>query len=196
MTAVLKDWSLSAPDGWGSWPPGAGAEHADRVAAELASSPEAAEVVRAAVLSMDRTLPRDERPLLTAAVWVPDPASGEMAAFLVVEVVTVGTPDAPATVDDYVRAASRRRRPRGVKVFSSDVSRTTVPAGPAVVEVLVSAERRSPTVTCEHTWSVFPPGTIHAIQLHFATRHPAIQGELVEQAAAIASSLSVVVGEP
>lgn len=195
MNAVLKDWAMSAPEGWGTWPPGAGAEHADRVASELSSSPEAAEVVRAAVLWMDRTLPRDERPLLTAGIWVPDPANGEMAAFLVAEVVMRGTPEQPATVEDYVKAVSRRRRPRGVKVFSSEVSRTTVPAGPAVVELLVSAERRSSKVTCEHTWSVFPPGTIYAIQLHFSTLHPALQGALVEQAAAIASSLSVELGD-
>lgn len=195
MSAVLKDWSLSAPDGWGSWPPGAGAEHADRVASELSNSPEAAEVVRAAVLWMDKTVPHDERPFLTAAIWVPDPGSGEMAAFMVVEVVTLGTPEQLVTADDYARAVARRRRPRGVKVFSSDVSQTTVPAGPAVVELLVSAERRSPKVTCEHTWSVFPPGTIYGIQLHFSTMHPALQGALVEQAASIASSLSLVLGD-
>lgn len=103
------------------------------------------------------------------------------------------------------RAARRRNNPRGFgggvsacRVQPSPATRgegvrhstslTDTDAGPAVIEVLVTAERRSRQVISGIVWTVFPPGSNQAVRLEFTTPIPAMFEALSTQSVVIARS--------
>ena len=185
MIRQIEDWHVGIPAGWGSWFPHEAAQTADQVAAALGVNPAAQARVRESVMTLDATVGTGM--ILSAAVWVPDASTGEPCGFLQVELLGVET-TREASAEEYLHAVSSRRQRRGVKVFDHSTSLTDTDAGPAVIEVLVTAERRSRQVISGIVWTVFPPGSNQAVRLEFTTPIPAMFEALSTQSVVIARS--------
>ena len=192
MTGWITDWSGGVPDGWASWEPGQAVGSAEGVAERLADGDAARERVRAAVLGIDADLPL-ERALLSAAVWVPDPSSGEPLAMLLAELAIPTERGVPVGFEGYLRAAAAPPPWRfGRKVFEHSVTTVEVPVGRAVLERLVMAERREP-VTTAVTFTIFPDGTDEAIRLTLSSLVPAAADVLLEQGHSMAEAVTATI---
>jgi len=189
MTSSILKYELGALPGWAGWAPGRGTAQADEVAAALGATPQAQARVREAVLVFDARIP----PVgahLSAALWVPDPATGEVWGFLLVDLM-VGDPARPTTPEEFLAAVRKPEKQRGLKVLDYSVSAGDKPAGPVVVQVETTAPKRSGLVLTSITWTVFPPGSHEGIRLEFHTPSPAAADALEQESVDIVNTLSI-----
>jgi hypothetical protein len=189
VTVPIRNYDLGAPAGWASWAPGRGASQADEVAAALGTTPEARARVREAVLAFDERVP-SEGGHLGAAVWVPDPSTGEPWGYLLVDLL-VGDPARPTTPAEFLHAVRRPTKRRGWKVLDYSVAPGDKPAGPMVVQFEVTAPKRSGAVQTSFTWTVFPPGSHEGIRLVFDAPSPAAADALELETVDIVNTLTV-----
>ncbi|MGY4644813.1 hypothetical protein [Cellulomonas sp. URHB0016] len=187
MTKVLADYTLGAPEDWGGWTPGNGLAEADEVAELLADGDAARARVREAVLTFDKGL-GDDRAVLNAAVWVPDRATGELGAFLRVDLLELGG----QTADEWLRTQRRPRRERGVKVFHWSTDLREMPAGQASVVVRTWAHERTKVVVADVVWTLFPDGSSQGLQLEFTAASPELADTVGHQSVTVVETVNVV----
>lgn len=188
MGSQIGAWTLGAPTDWGSWVPHRATERLDHVAAELADGEQARDRVRAGMVAFDDVLPGG--PVLTAAVWVPDRASGEVCGVLMAEILVDVFPG-PDPVGAFVTLARRPPRVRGVRTFHYSVRRGEVPAGPAAIQARTWAEKSRHLVASAVVWTIIPPGSSEAIRIELNTPVPSMYEALVDASIQIARTLTV-----
>ncbi|MGV8967388.1 MAG: hypothetical protein ACOH2F_14045 [Cellulomonas sp.] len=187
----VDTFDLGTSDRWASWTPGDGVAGAEGAAALLGSTPPAQARVREAIEVFDRRMPLDRAMCLMGALWVPDASSGEPWAFLLVDLLVSTDPGDPVTAEDYLFMTSKAPKQRGLKVFDYSAAAATVAAGPAVIQVEVSATKKERDVTSTVVWTVFPPGSHEAVRLSFSSPAPAVSEAFSEETSAVAHGLSV-----
>jgi len=127
---------------WATWPAGQEAQHAERVAAEVASTPVAREVVRRWVHEAPSKVRGDGTPA-GLMLWVPDPTTGEVG--WIGSVWVLGWPGVRPTRDEYVAQAQAFEGDAGMRVLHHRVVALDdgMAGGPGVIESLVVAPLRS-----------------------------------------------------
>jgi hypothetical protein len=138
-------------------------------------------------------------PHAMAAIWVPDPGTGDPQGVLTVDLV-LADPGRPLSTEYYRHLISRTQRP-GTTVLDQSVEDITLPAGPAVRErerIARSAGRlfsRRQTVYECVMFTVFPTGASDALQLTFSTDALDFGDAMAADADATATTLNVLLGE-
>lgn len=197
MSSITR-WGLGLPDAWGGWPTQGSVCPADAVASRLTENARAAERVRHAVLQIHESVAVTGAAHVGAAIWVPDPSSGDVYAGMVATLTDRRRDDgAPGLVgpDEYREMVKERPRREGTKVFHRSVDRTQVSAGAAVVVVETTADRfTGREVVSTARWTVFPGDAVDAVELEFSTLIPAVSEEVVDVAALVATTLRVELG--
>jgi hypothetical protein len=195
MSAPVTRCEVGFPSDWIAWTVGEGPERSAALAARRTDDPQAQDALRATVEGTDASLV-SLGGVVTGALWVPDASTAEVLAVGRVELLA-GDPGRPFTRDELL-VAKRGEKNRAVKVFDRGVEPAEVPAGPAVVEITLLAEKRGvlarasvEAVQLRLTYTVVPPGTYDAIEIELVTTHPELLDALGPQAQAIASSLVV-----
>lgn len=184
---IGRFWYSTSPT-WGTWSPHEGDQQADEVAAEVTETAAGRSRVASIIRERDNDIARI--PLLVgAATWVPDPAAGLPMAFMFSGLVR-GDQTTP-TAASYLAEATTRKPERGAKRFDHDAALIDLPIGPAVVEVAISAPKRSRSVVCTVDWMAFPTGFSDTIFLHYQTPFPELLDSLQDEAEAVAHSLVV-----
>ena len=194
MAEKIKDYRIGAPPTWGSWVPREAAGHVDAVAEKVATGEAAQARVREAVLLFDATVPVDTAPL-TAAVWVPEPSTGEIYGFLFADLLR-GETGAALSAEVFLQRVKKAPRERGVKLFDHSTSAAEVEAGPAVIEMRRWAEKGSGQVLSSVAWTIFAPGASEAVRLEFTTPVAQVFDALTDESVVIANTVRLELGEP
>ncbi|MGN8244152.1 hypothetical protein ACTHAM_001051 [Cellulomonas soli] len=155
------------------------------MAAELGSIDEARAMVAAAVDWVDE---REATPgLIDLAIWVPDPTTGVTAGVLTVVLADV-TPG-PDPAGRWLHDIRRKPRLRGIRVLHHDTAPARVNAGPTVLELLTTADKRTGQITAQALWRIFPDDADGAIGLTVRTTELALTPALVADSELIAQGL-------
>ena len=198
MTAPIVGIKVGMPEGWLGWDGGLAHEQVDDLVAPVVD-PERRETLRQLILDTDAKVTAVGL-VVAVAIWVPDIDSSGALAVMRAELRT-GDPAQPLTHEALLDGRTHDPM-RGYQVFDRTVVALEIPAGPAVAEVTVLAERRGglfrrrpAALETRITYSVTPPESHDVAELEFVTFEPALLDALVEAARAMASSLQVRVGE-
>ena len=200
MPGIISAYTMGFPPGWFGWEVGQGEDRANAIAERAADGAEAQALVRHGVVSFD-ALCRQQGVFYAAAVWVPDRSTGGCPALASLELLT-GPTDRDASFEDALRLAQAGRSARGFTVFDRGVQEMDLPAGPAICEVTVLAEKRprfarrggADPVESRVEITVFPPGCSDILRLQVVTRETDLLEALAEAARTMAESLTVDVG--
>jgi len=188
----ITSWDLGAQVEWSGWDPGTGAAEADRIVAQLATTPPARDRVRLAVTAADRA--SSEPACVLVALWVPDATTGEPLADLTATLI--GTePGQVLDADEIAAGFARPSRTPGAKVLHHDTARTEVDAGAAVVVTRTVATRATRQVLVTVEWTVVPPDSADGMQLVFSTPYSAIAERMADESVAIVNALRLETGE-
>jgi hypothetical protein len=119
--------------------------------------------------------------------WVPD-GSGDVAAGLACELLAEA-PDGPDAAEAYLGRVQRkiyRSRRTATRVTYHTAGLREVAAGRAVVTL-----RSHGVVRHEVIWTVFPPGSVEAVELRFDTRSTPRYQDVMDEAELIGERLGV-----
>lgn len=198
MSSEIEGWTHAYPDDihWGGWCPG---DNADGVAREIARNIATTDPGRAllqrSVLAVNSTAVAKKGVVGTAAVWVPDPAEGEVRGVLMA--LRQGFRH-PREADPEAFVARNWRRDYGgwrAKISERAAEVVDCPAGRCVIETIVGRLRFERTVQAYSSFFVFPAdGTPEAVQLAFNTVHLDQLVELTVLGRSIADSLEITTG--
>jgi len=127
-----------------------------------------------------------------AAVWVPDPEAGDVAAVMRIVLVV---DDGPLTLQRYRDVIEPDQR-HGVEVLGQrEITEIDVPAGPTLcVKERVARGRLFRDVEEHVIYTVFPPDSDEALDVAFSTPYLSLAPQLIEDAELMVSSLRVEVG--
>lgn len=198
MLAPITSVKVGIPDGWIGWDGGQAHEQVDSLTADV-TDPTTRDALRQLILDTDTKATATG--LVTAvALWVPDANPRTAQAVMRAELRT-GDPAQPLSHEALLHA--RTNDPLwGYHVTDRSVIALGVPAGPAVAEVTILAQRRGflgrrlAPPQARILYSVTPPGSYDVAELELVTHDPQLLDALVEQARTIAASLQVRLGEP
>lgn len=191
-------WTHAYPDDehWGGWNPGS---EAHRVAAEIADriahTAPARALLTTSVAAVNEAAVRKQGAVGTAAVWVPDPGTGEVRGVLM-EMLHAFKDLEEAKPEAFVARNWRRDYGRWrVKITERAAEIVGCPAGRCVIETIVGRLRGERTVQAYSSFFVFPAdGTPEAVQLAFNTVHLDQLVELTTLGRSIANSLEITTG--
>jgi hypothetical protein len=133
-----------------------------------------------------------------AAIWVPNPATGDTQGVLTVDLV-LADPGKPLSTEYYRDLIAHTERP-GTTVLDQQIEDIELSAGPAVRErerIARSAGRlfsRRQTVYECVMFTVFPTGASDALQLTFSTDALDFGDAMAADADAAAATLNVLLG--
>lgn len=125
--------------------------------------------------------------LAGAAVWFPDPSTGQACGFSADRVV----PHDGMTAAQHLEERARPPRARGLQVLDYGASLSEPEAGPMVVEIEVSAARWSRRVMSHVHVTVFPPGFSEAVYIRASTPFPPLFDALIDSCHEIVAGLAV-----
>lgn len=199
MTGEIGNFYIGSPPGWFAWNIGEAAARCDDLVASV-SDGGIRRALRERILSIDSSVGKNGA-MLWAGLWVPEPATGGVLAVARVELLVLQS-DRPAVRDEVL--AERNADPfEAFKVFDRAVIPIDIPAGPAVVEAMVMAERprgvlrrlAGAAVESRVVYTIVPEGSGEGLRLEVLTDRPDVIDDLVEQAARLADTVTVVVRE-
>ncbi|GEL47661.1 hypothetical protein CHO01_27770 [Cellulomonas hominis] len=187
MNRQIARIDLRLPDRWCGWRPGEGLRAARQAAADLASGPVAENRLRSALEAIDRAVLAQNSRHVRVGAWVPD-GSGDVAAGLACELLAEA-PDGPDAAEAYLGRVQRkiyRSRRTATRVTYHTAGLREVAAGRAVVTL-----RSHGVVRHEVIWTVFPPGSVEAVELRFDTRSTPRYQDVMDEAELIGERLGV-----
>lgn len=198
MSSEIQGWTHAYPDleHWGGWSPGASADGvADGIAGTVAETAEGRAQLRRSVLAVNDTAVAEGGSVGTAAVWVPDRATGEVRGILLTRRQGFRH---PREADPQAFIARNWRRDYGgwrVRITERSAEVFACDAGRGVVETIVGRLRGERTVQAYSSFFVFPhDGTPEAVQLAFNTVHLDQLVELTVLGRSITESLEITTG--
>ena len=191
-TGRIEAYDLGAPGTWHAVPQPTPAGFADELTDHLIGLLDDGEPHRSEVLQHVKGVVAEvtAEPHLGVAVWAPDPARPVLCAAMLVDFIV---PDEGIGFDaeTLLEIARNAAPPPDVERLSRSVELVELPAGAAVVQRDIIADRPGGEVEENIKYTVFPPGAVEALSIAFAGPHLSL-GELLEaDAQAIAESLTV-----
>lgn len=193
MNRQISRIDLRLPERWCGWRPGEGPRAARQAASDLAVGPVAENRLRSALEAIDRAVVALNSRHVRVGAWVPD-GSGDVVAGLACELLAEA-PDGPDAAEAYLGRVQRkiyRSRRTATRVTYHTASLREVAAGRAVVTL-----RSHGVIRHDVIWTVFPPGSVEAIELRFDTRSTPRYQEVVDEADRIGEQLGVALtGDP
>lgn len=135
---------------------------------------------------------------LTAGIWVPEPASGEIAGLMFLDLIIPDAEGNPVTRGVY-RALVDPDRRQGLTVYERNLVELELPAGPALIAHEIIARsggllRWRKVVRENVIYTVFPPGCGDAVQFTCTTELLHLGATMAADAAVAINSLEVEIG--
>jgi len=184
----IDSYHLDAPGTWIGVPLPPPVDFADRLAGELAPTPDLVPELVAHFKGVISEATAD--PHFGVALWIADRERPVAYALLVVDVV-VPDADLPFDVETLYDIARTSSAPDGIERLSRDVERVDLPAGPAVLQREIVAAEPGGEIEERIKYTVFPPKGAEALALAFAGPHLHLGERLEADARVIAESLQV-----
>jgi len=184
----IDNYHLDAPDTWIGVPLPPPAGYADRLAHELAPTPDLASELVLHFKGVVAELTADQH--LGVALWIADPDRPVACAALVVDFV-VPDEGVEFSADSLFDIARTSTAPDDTERLSREVEKVDLPAGPAVVQREIIAALPGGEVEERIKYTVFPPRATEALSLAFAGPHLHLGERLDAEARIIAESLMV-----
>ena len=193
---IVADYDIGLTDDWhpldldeetsAGWP--------RELAGRIAPTDEAKARLIDRLTVVQETMRGMQAPQLTNAVWVPDPASGEVASILALGLVQLADGQGPEAYLQTLAADEGRREP-GMEF--QDVRTWTVPveAGLAVgaYNKIAHTEPGGETSIEERTAiGVFPPRSKEMVECIFIAQSPTSYDDIIQQTMALVATLKVV----
>jgi hypothetical protein len=193
---IIADYDIGLTDDWHpiDLDPDTSASWARTLASELAPTDEAKTSLIERLSAVQETMRRMQAPQLTNAVWVPDPASGEVASILAFGLVQLADGDGPDTYLQTLAADEGRREP-GMEFQNVQTWTAPIDAGLAVgaYNMIAHTELGGETRVEERTAiGVFPPRSKEMIECIFIAQSLTSYDDIIQQTMGLVATLDVV----
>lgn len=191
----LVQVDLRLPDDtWAGWLPGGGiGPAAAQLAHQTAASEEARATTRRAIELVNADTLRKGGIVVSNAVWVPDSATGEVAAIL--DVTLLDAPGGESAPERHLARNLRKDFGWTTRIVDYAASTGQVPAGRMTIEQVLLRRFGERKVQAYLFLNVYPPGACEAASLVFNTVHLDLVTELAGQARIIAETLELTLGD-
>lgn len=192
--AHLVDFEYKNPEQWMGWSPGpAVGPIAQELADRLAEGPVARSLTARSVETINADSLRKNGIVAHNAIWVPDRASGEVAAIL--DLVVVDAAGGESAPEQHLARSVRRAFGWTTKILDYAARVSEVPAGRMTIEQVLLRRFGQREVQAYLFLRVFPRGSIEAVSLVFNTVHLDLVTEVARQGRMIAESLQLTLGD-
>jgi hypothetical protein len=192
---IIADYDIGLTDDWHplDLDPETSAAWPEELAGKVAPTDEARASLVERLTGVQETMRRMSAPQLSYAVWIPEPATGELASILAFGLVELVDGQGPEEYLATLTADEGRTEP-GMEFREVRTWQTQVEAGLAIgaYNVIAHTDLGAEVRLEERTAiGVFPPRSKEMIECIFIAQSPESYDDIVEQTMSLARTISV-----